>query len=87
MGPTTSDKPALEKTQLPSGAGFLPATNPLKTAEAGALFLAPVKVPIPISVAALVVVSRALLCAVATVAPPSLVVGWWLVVRVMAVLR
>lgn len=41
------------RTQLPSGAGLLPATNPLKTAEAGALFLAPVKVPIPVSVATL----------------------------------
>lgn len=81
MGPTTSGKPALEYTQLPSGAGLLPATNPPEIAKAGALLLAPIKVPIPISVATLA--PRALLCAVATVAPPSLVVVVLLMVVVV----
>jgi hypothetical protein len=85
LGPTTSGEPALEYTQLLSGAGLLPATNPPEIAKAGALLLAPVKVPIPISVATLV--PRALLGAVATVAPPALVVMLLMVVVVVVVLR
>lgn len=82
-GPTTSGQPALEDTSSSSGAGVLPAANPPEIAKAGALLLAPVKVPIPISVATLVA-PRAFLGALAnTVGPPSLVV--MLLVSVMMV--
>lgn len=72
VGPTTSGKPALVRTTLPSGAGRLPVDQPPEIAKTGALLLAPVEVPIPISIATLS--SRAFFGPVATVAPLPLVV-------------
>jgi len=80
-GPTTSGKPALVRTALPSGAGGLPVDQPPEIAETGALLFAPVEVPIPISIATLS--SRAFLGPVATVAPPSLVVMLRMVIVVL----
>jgi len=60
---TTSDGPAIRRPQpLALGVSLLPATNPLNFAKSLALLLAPVKVPVPISVATLI--ARALLNAI-----------------------